>query len=317
KGGGFGGFLFALVVAVGAWIYVSVFIVETNEQAVVLTFGEYTSTQGPGLNFAPWPVQTAEIRAVARENAISVGFRQGGDTGPRRDRPSESLMLTGDANIIDINYQVVWNISNLRQFLFNLAEQDTTIRAVAESAMREVVGRSELSPLLNRDRAQLAREVEELIQKTLDDYQSGVRILRVTLDRADPPPAVIDSFRDVQAAEQERDTLLKTAQARYNERLAAARGLAAKLLQEAEGYRARVVAEARGEAARFTAVLTEYRNAPEVTRKRLYLETMERVFGDINKVIIDQQSGGGSGVVPYLPLDQLRRNNTARAEQQQ
>ncbi len=314
KGGGVGGVIFAIIVALGAWVYASIYIVEQPEQAAVLTFGKLDEVKGPGLFFAPWPIQRAEIRAVTRENTINIGFRTGSEAGRSRNISEESLMLTGDENIIDINFQVVWNIRELDKFLFNLAEQDTTIRAVAESAMREVVGRSQLAPLLNRDRAQLAREVEELIQSTLDEYDSGVNIVRVTLDRADPPPEVRDAFLDVQAAEQDRDTELKRAQAQVNERLAAARGTEAQVVQEAEAYRARVVAEAQGEAARFTAVYEEYRNAPEVTRKRLYLETMERVFGDIDKVIIDQGQSSSSGVVPYLPLDQLRRTNQARAE---
>lgn len=302
-GGGGASFLLILLVAAGAWLYASFYSVRPEEQAVVLTFGEYTTTQGSGLNFAPWPVQTAIIRPVTRENAIQIGTDRSAGRSSVRD---PGVMLTGDENIIDVNYQVVWNISDLRNHLFNLADPEATIRAVAESAMREVVGRSFLAPLLNRDRAKVEAEVQALIQSTLDDYQAGVNILRVTMDRADPPGEVIDSFRDVQAAEQERDTKEKEAQAKYNQITAGARGEAAQLLEEAEAYRAQVVAEAEGEAARFLAVLKEYSAAKDVTRKRLYLETMERVFSKMNKVIIDERAGGGQGVVPYLPLDQLR-----------
>ena len=312
-GGGIGGaLLLAALVGVGAWAYVSVFTVKPEEQAVILTFGEYTTTVGPGLNFAPWPVQTAEIRATTIENIVEVGTRNSGSSSNQRAGGRDSgLMLTGDENIIDINFQVAWNISELDRFLFNLADPDATISAVAESAMREVVGRSQLAPLLNRDRELLANQVEELIQKTLEEYQAGVNIVRVTLDRADPPPEVIDSFRDVQAAEQERDTLLKQAQAYFNEKTAGARGEAAQLLQQAEAYRAQVVAGAQGEAARFNAVYDEYVNAKEVTRKRLYIETMEKVFRGINKVIIDENGGNGQGVVPYLPLNQLQAGSRA------
>ncbi|MBX2854427.1 MAG: FtsH protease activity modulator HflK [Rhodobacteraceae bacterium] len=309
RSGGFGGaLLLAALVAVGAWAYVSVFQVKPEEQAAILTFGNYTRTVGPGLNFAPWPVQTSEIRAVTKENIVEIGQRRSGATSPARGSGRTSgLMLTGDENIIDINFQVVWTIRELDKFLFNLADPDATINAVAESAMREVVGRSELAPLLNRDRALLEQQVYDLIQRTLDEYEAGVAIRRVNLDRADPPPEVIDAFRDVQAAEQERDTLLKQAQAYYNEKTAGARGESAQLLQQAEGYRAQVVAVAQGEAERFNAIYEEYFKAKDVTRKRLYLETMEKVFGGINKIIIDQEDGSANGVVPYLPLDQLNR----------
>jgi membrane protease subunit HflK len=219
-------------------------------------------------------------------------------------------MLTGDENIVDIDFQVVWNINQPDKFLFNLAGPEATIKAVSESAMREVIARSELKPILSRDRAVISQEVQELIQSTLDSYSSGVNIVRLNFDRADPPPEVIDSFRDVQAAEQDRDTEEKRAEAYANQKLAGARGQVAQIMQEAEGYRAQVVNEAKGEAARFEAVYEEYRQAPEVTRKRLYLETIERVFGDVEKIIIDENTGGGQGVVPYLPLNELRKGGT-------
>lgn len=308
-GGGFGGALvLAAIVGLGAWAYVSVFQVQDNEQAVILTFGEYTDIVGPGLNFAPWPIQTAEIRATRAEKIIEIGNRRSGAASAARTGRDSGLMLTGDENIIDINFQVAWNISELDKFLFTLEDPTTTIKAVAESAMREVVGRSALAPLLNRERQALADQVEDLIQTTLDDYESGVNIIRVTLDRADPPPDVVEAFLDVQAAAQQRDTLLKQAQAYFNEQTAGARGEAAQILQEAEAYKARVVAGAQGEAGRFNQVYDEYVNAKEVTRKRLYIETMEKVFGGVNKIIIDE-NGAGSGVVPYLPLDQLQRNS--------
>jgi membrane protease subunit HflK len=217
-------------------------------------------------------------------------------------------MLTSDENIVDIDFQVVWNISDLRAHLFNLAGQAETIRAVSESSMRDVISRSQLSPILNRDRALISQQVRDLIQETLDSYDAGVNVLRVNFDRADPPPQVIDAFRDVQAASQDRDTAEKRAEAYANQALAEARGQAAQLLQEAEGYRAQAVNEAAGEAQRFKSILGEYRLAPDVTRTRLYLETMERVLENIDKVIIDQPGDGGQGVVPYLPLNELRRS---------
>lgn len=297
---------FGLVVLIGLWLFASFYTVRPEEQSVELFLGKYYATGDPGLNFAPWPLVTAEVLPVTRENTEDIGSA----TGNRND---EGLMLTTDENIVDIDFQVVWNIRDPAQYLFNLADGPQTVRAVSESAMREVIAASTLSPILNRDRGLIAATVEENIQSTLDSYESGINIVRVNLDKADPPAEVIDAFREVQAAEQERDRLERQADAYANRVLAGARGEAAQLLEEAEGYRARVVNEAQGEASRFLAVLQEYQQAPEVTRKRLYLETMEKVLGDVDKVILDDTgSGGGQGVVPYLPLNELRRN-TAQA----
>ena len=312
-GGGLGGGLtkgtigLIALVLLGLWLFASFYRVDTSEQSVELLFGRHYQTGNEGLNFAPWPVVTKEILPVTRENTEQIGVNTG------RGRLDQGLMLTGDENIVDIDFEVVWNISDPAQYLFNLAEPRSTIEAVAESAMREVIGRSELAPILNRDRAAISVEVRELLQATLDSYQSGINIVRLNFDRADPPREVIDSFRDVQAAEQERDTLEKQADAYANKALAEARGESAMLLQEAEGYRAQVVNEATGEASRFVAVYDEYTKAPEVTRKRLYIETLERVLGDVDKIVIDNAissggGGGGGGIVPYLPLNELRRS---------
>ena len=304
SGGGLsrGGIGIAILVIFGLWLYASFYRVDTSEQSVELLFGKYSSTGAEGLNFAPWPVVTKEIRAVTRENTEDIGVGRGSSS-------DAGLMLTGDENIVDIDFQVVWNISDLRQYLFNLGDPQDTIRAVSESAMREIIARSNLAPILNRDRGVIAQELEELIQGTLDSYVSGVNIVRVNFDKADPPREVIDAFREVQAAEQTRDTLEKQADAYANKVVAEARGQAAQLLEEAEGYRAQVVNQAEGEASRFVAVYDEYQKAPEVTRKRLYLETLEKVLGDVNKVIIDESVGGEQGVVPYLPLNELNRNS--------
>ncbi|WP_295315375.1 FtsH protease activity modulator HflK [Roseobacter sp.] len=288
--------------AVGAWLMASFYTVAPEEQSVELFLGEYSSTGNPGLNFAPWPLVTAEVLPVTREQTEDIGART--DSG---------LMLTTDENIIDIDFQVVWNISDPALYLFNLAEPQATIRAVSESAMREVIARNQLAPILNRDRQVIADEAEQLIQGTLDAYDSGVNIIRLNLDKADPPREVIDSFREVQAAEQERDRLERQADAYANRVTAGARGEAASQLEQAEAYRAQQVNEAEGEAARFTSVLEEYAKAPEVTRKRLYLETMERVLGDVDKIILESGAGGGGagggqGIVPYLPLNELRRS---------
>ena len=310
RGGGGGPFLtrggigLGVIGAIILWGMASFYTVRPEEQSVELFLGEFSSIGNPGLNFAPWPVVTAEVIPVTREQTEDIGVGgRGSDAG---------LMLTGDENIVDIDFQVVWNINDPAQFLFNLRDPRPTIRAVSESAMREIIAQSDLAPILNRDRGAIAGRLQDLIQSTLDSYDSGVNIIRVNFDKADPPQPVIDAFRDVQAAEQERDRLQNVADAYANRVLAEARGEAAQLLEEAEGYRARVVNEAEGEASRFLAVLEEYSKAPEVTRKRLYLETMEEILGRVDKIILDEQGeGGGQGVVPYLPLNELRRNTTA------
>ena len=247
---------------------------------------------------------TYEVIPVTREQSENIGMGVSGSSG------GDGLMLTTDENIVDIDFQVVWNISKANDYLFNLRDGPETVRAVSESAMREIVAGSELAPLLNRDRAATAQRAKELIQATLDSYEAGINVVRVNLNKADPPEEVIDAFRDVQAAEQERDRLERQADAYANRVLAGARGEAAQVLEQAESYRAQVVNEAQGEASRFTAVLGEYQQAPEVTRRRLYIETLEKVLGDIDKIILDEgtEGGGGQGVVPYLPLNELRRS---------
>ncbi len=286
---------------VGLWAFNSFYTVKPEEKSVELFLGEYYKTGESGLNFAPWPLVRAEIVQVTGERIENIGV---GGSG----RSSQGLMLTSDENIVDIDFQVVWNITDPSQFLFNLADPQETIRAVAESAMREVIGRTNFAPILNEGRAAISQEVTLLIQSTLDSYDSGVNVVRLNLERADPPGEVIEAVQDVQAAEQERDTLEKRADAYANQALAEARGQAAELIQQAEGYRAQVVNVAEGEASRFVAVHNEYILAPDVTRKRLYLETMERVLGGVNIILIDESTGqGGSGIVPYLPLNELIR----------
>ncbi len=291
-----------IAAAVVLWGFQSFYTVKPEEQSVELLFGSYMSTNGPGLNFAPWPVVTREILAVTTERSIDIGTsRSGLDAG---------LMLTGDENIVDIDFQVVWNITDPQQYLFNLADPPQTIEAVSESAMREIIAQSNLAPILNRDRGAIADRLRDEIQNTLDSYDSGVNIVRVNFDKADPPEPVIASFRQVQDAEQERDRLENVADAYANRVVAEARGEAAQLLEQAEGYRAQVVNEASGEASRFTAVLDEYSKAPEVTRKRIYLETMEQVLGGIDIILLDENNGSSQGVVPYLPLNELRSNSS-------
>ena len=298
---------FGLVVlgAAALWLFTSLYSVKPEEQSVELFLGEFSSIGNPGLNFAPWPFVSKEVIPVTREQTEDIGLGGRGDSG---------LMLTTDENIVDIDFQVVWNINDPAKFLFNLAEPRSTIRAVSESAMREVIARSELAPILNRDRQIIADTAKLLIQETMNEYDSGVNIVRLNLDKADPPLEVIDSFREVQAAEQERDKLERQADAYAYTVLAGARGEASQLLEQAEGYRAMVVNGAEGEASRFSAVLAEYTKAPEVTRKRLYIEAMEGIYGSMNKIIVDDAGGGGtSNIVPYLPLNELMNKSSNKS----
>lgn len=307
RGGGFQGpglggrgVLIGLGALALLWVFASFYTVRPEERSVELMFGELHSIGQPGLNFAPWPAIRAERVQVTTERVTEVGTRRSAtDTG---------LMLTRDEAIVDIEFQVVWNVDDPARFLFNLADPYETVRAVSESAMRDIIARSELSPILNRDRGAIAADLRQAAQATLDAYESGINIIRVNFDRADPPREVIDSFREVQAARQERDRLERQADAYANRVLAAARGEAAQIQEEAEAYRAQVINIAEGEASRFLAVWSEYVNAPEVTRRRMYLETMEQVLGDMDLTILDGVIGAnGSGVLPYLPLDQLRQ----------
>lgn len=309
EGGGGAGFEFTkgtiglvAVAAVVLWGFASFYRVDTSEQSVELLFGERYGIGTEGLNFAPWPFVTKEIIGVTSEHIEDIGVA----TGNSRDA---GLMLTGDENIVDIDFQVVWNINDPEKFLFNIAEPKATIRAVSESVMREIVARTDLTPILTTGKGKIAGELKLLIQQTLDSYESGINIVRVNFDKADPPHLVADSFREVQAAEQRRDTLEKQADAYANQVVAEARGQSAQLIAAAQGYSAQVVNQAEGEASRFTAVLAEYQRAPEVTRKRLYIETMEEVFGNVDKIILDSNASGGQGVVPYLPLNELRRSS--------
>ncbi|MGC1506582.1 MAG: FtsH protease activity modulator HflK [Sulfitobacter sp.] len=307
-----------IVAAVVAWSFASFYTVRPEQQSIELFLGKFSAVGTEGLNFAPWPVVTAEVFDVTTNRTEELGVRRG-------NSDNDGLMLTTDENIVDIDFQVVWNIKNPKDFKFSLRDPEASVRAISESAMREVIAQSELAPILSRDRGAVADQVKVLIQSTLDNRQTGINVLRVNLNKVDPPSqnviitnsdgtssqgSVVDAFRDVQAAEQERDRVERQADAYANRKTAEARGESAQLLEAAEGYRARVVNDAVGEASRFKAVLTEYSAAPEVTRKRLYIETMEKVLGGVDKIILENGSGssGGQGVVPYLPLNELRRS---------
>ena len=296
-----------LVGAFGA--FSGVYRVGADEQGVVMRFGKYVSTTSPGLHITwPPPIGSVETPKVTRQNQINIGFAAPASALGRnvavRNQPEESLMLTGDENIVDIHFAVVWIIKDAGAFLFNVRNQEATVKAVAESAMREVVGRMRIDDVLTEGRERLQSETRELIQATLDAYGAGISVVRVNLQKSDPPAAVIDAFRDVQAARADQERLRNEAQAYANDIVPRARGEAEQIRLDADGYREQTVAQAQGEVSRFLAIFGEYAQAKDVTRRRIYLETMEDVLSGMNKIIIDGESG--SGVVPYLPLDRLQ-----------
>jgi len=290
--------------------------VQADEQGVVLRFGKFLTQTSPGLNYhLPWPIETAITPKVTTVNRVDIGMRGGledrrGSNAVTRDVPEESLMLTGDENIVDVDFSVFWVITNAPDFLFNIQNPTGTVKAVAESTMREIIGQNDIQPILTEQRQKNEEQVKALMQQTLDSYGAGIGITQVKMQKVDPPAAVIDAFRDVQAARADQERARNEANSYANRVVPEAQGEAVRIRREAEAYRAQTVAEADGEATRFASIYDEYRNARGVTRQRMFLETLERVLGNTNKVIIDQE-GGGSGVVPYLPLDQLNRKKEA------
>ncbi|MBI1180121.1 MAG: FtsH protease activity modulator HflK [Alphaproteobacteria bacterium] len=315
--GGFGGgrgIAIVVGVLVGLWLLTGFYRVDPGEQGVVLIFGAWSgSTQGEGLHWAPpAPIGRTFTPRVAEVRRLEVGFTSSDSSRghtTERNMPSESLMLTGDENIIDVDFEVFWRIDDAGKFLFNIQGQEDTVKGVAESAMREVIGRRPLESALTKGRTEVEKETQELMQQILNSYGAGVQVTDVKLRKADTPPEVIDDFRDVQAAGADREARINEAQRYRAEVIPEARGDAAQIVQKAEAYKAEVVARAQGEASRFVAVYNEYRKAEDVTKKRMYLETMEQILQNVNKVIIDDKGG----VVPYLPLPEVKK----RQQQQQ
>jgi len=306
----------ALLAAVALWLGSGIYRVDAGHQGVVMYFGEHKPLDdtGPGLHwYYPAPignVLTPNVEAVRR---IDVGFRSAGDVSAfnrnmagGRDVLEESLMLSKDQNITDVDFTVQWKISNAGDYLFNIRDPEMTVKAAAESAMREVIGQTELQNALTRDRQLVADKTRELLQRILDDYKAGIHITQVQLLKVDPPSQVIDAFNDVQSARQDKDRKINEAQAYANQIVPTARGDAAKMIQEAEAYKERVIKDAEGEAKRFLSVYETYKAAKDVTKQRLYLETMEEVLRNSNKVILDQN---GAGAVPYLALPELNKKN--------
>jgi membrane protease subunit HflK len=308
--GGRGIALIALV-AVALWGFSGFFRVEPDELGVVLRFGKFVREVQPGLNYhLPYPIEAALTPPALRVNKLDIGMRVAEDMRrgtTMRDVPEESLMLTGDENIVDVDFSVLWKIkpTDVSDYLFNIQNPEATVKAVAESAMREVIGQSNIQPILTGARQTIETAVQELMQNTLDNYGAGIQIQQVQLQKVDPPAQVIDSFRDVQAARSDLERLQNEAQTYANRVVPEARGRAAKIVQDAEAYREQTVADANGQTSRFLQIYDQYKKAPDVTRERMYLETMEHILGGTDKTIIDTGPQGGPGVVPYLPLNSL------------
>jgi membrane protease subunit HflK len=313
-GGNFSGagIVLVLLAALVIWGLTGFYRVQSEEQGIVLRFGKYVGHTDPGLNYhLPYPIETVLLPKALRVSTLSIGMTLIDDPARRgrtmRDVPEESLMLTGDENIVDVDFTVLWRIkpNAASDFLFNIQNPEGTVKAVAESAMREIVGKSNIQPILTGARTSTEGAVQELMQKTLDNYGSGILIQQVQMQKVDPPAQVIDAFRDVQAARADLERLQNEAQTYANRVVPDAKGRAAQILQVAEGYKQQAVAEAKGQSARFLKVYDEYAKAKDVTRERIYLETMERVLGGSEKLIYDGGGAGGQGVVPYLPLNEL------------
>jgi membrane protease subunit HflK len=309
------GFLLIVIAAVLIWSASGLFRVEPDELGVVMRFGKYSRDAKPGLNYhLPYPIESVLTPKVTRVHRIDVGMRMIEDSRrgtTMRDTPEESLMLTGDENIVDVDFSVFWMVkpNGAADYLFNIQNPEGTVKSVAESVMREIVGRQDIQPILTGARQGIETGVQELMQKTLDDYGAGIQITQVQMQKVDPPQQVIDAFRDVQAARADLERAQNEARTYANREVPQARGRATQIVQAAEAYKQQTVAEAKGQTSRFLNVLDEYQKAPDVTRQRLYLETMERILGGTDKIILEGAGGsaGGSGVVPYLPLNELTR----------
>ena len=309
-GGASSGRTFTLLVLVFGliWTATGFYRVNPQQQGVVLRFGEWVRTSPPGLHYhLPFPIESVLTPEVTSDNRIEIGFRDvSGNSSSRRDIADESQMITGDENIVDIDFVVFWRIADAGQYLFNLAEPDQTIKVTAEAVMREIIGRTAIQTALTEGRQDIQVQARQQLQDLLNEYGAGVRVRDVQLLAVDPPADVIDAFNEVQRARQDRDRLKNEAEAFSNDIVPRARGEAAKLVSEAEAYQAEVVNRASGDASRFDQIFQAYLKDKAVTKERIYIETVEEIFSNVDKIIIDSEAG--SGVVPYLPLKELNKS---------
>ena len=315
------GILFVALGVVALWLLSGFYRVQPDEQGVVLRFGEWVRTTPPGLNYhLPGPIESVLTPKVTRVNRIEIGLRSVGEGArnlPTRDIPEESLMLTGDENIVDIDSTVFWVIKDAGQYLFNIRNPEATVKLSAESVMREVIGRTPIQSALTEGRNEIEEATLRRVQELLDSYGAGIEMRRVQLLKVDPPGPVIDAFIDVQRARADLERLRNEAEAYRNDILPRARGEAEKMIQGANAYREQITNQAQGEAERFLKVLASYRLAKDVTKQRIYLETLEEVFRGMNKVVIDSSAGGASGVVPYLPLPEIQKRAGERGAEEE
>ncbi len=311
--GGFGtgtGIAVVLIAILLVWLASGFYRVLPDEVGIVLRFGAYNRTTQPGLNYhLPSPIEAVLTPSVTRVNRTEIGYRSG-ETAAGREAaasqvPEEALMLTGDENIVDINFAVFWVIKDAKAYLFNIRDPELTVKSAAESAMREVVGETPIAQALAEGRAKIEAQTQQLLQSILDSYGAGIEITQLQLQRVDPPAEVIDAFRDVQAALADRARLRNEAESYRNGIVPRARGDAVRIQQEAEAYRLATIARSQGDAARFLSVFNAFKVAQDVTLERLYIETIEEVLKNSNKVIIDRSAQGGNGVLPFLPLPAL------------
>jgi len=301
------GLVLIAIIMVLLWLSSGIYFVKADEQGVVMRFGAYTRTTPPGLNYhLPYPIESVETPRVTSINHVEIGLRSAGSRAFKSTDAQvaeESLMLTGDENIVNIDFEVQWKISSAPDFLFNIRDPEDTVKAVSESAMREVIGKSQIATVLSDGKLQVALDTKKLIQDTLNSYKAGIEVVSVNLLKADPPAEVLDAQRDVQTALADMETARNQAEAYHNDIVPRARGEAQKIVLDAEAYKQEVIARAQGEASRFSAVYNQYKDARDVTKKRMYLETMEDILQGMSKVIVESK---GNGVVPYLPLSELK-----------
>lgn len=288
------------------WLAMGFYKVDPDENAAVLYFGKFYKIATPGLNYyIPYPFGEIIKKSVTSVNTEEFGFTSNSRKSADRNLDAESLMLTGDENIVDIEFQVQWQVADIKDFVFNIAQPNQTIRKSAESAMREIIARTPIANALSDGKEKIEQEAKVLLQEILDYYGAGVRVVLVQLRRVDPPAQVIDAFRDVQTAKADKEKEINQAQAYANDIIPRARGTASQMKEQSEAFAKEVVTNAQGEAGRFLSVYNQYSKAKQVTKKRIYLETMEKIYRDMDKVFIDK-SAAKSGVMPYFPLNDLQ-----------
>lgn len=304
--------LFGLIILgiILLWLSFGIYKVNSNENAIVLYFGKYYKTATPGLNYyIPFPFGKVIKKSVTTVNTEEFGFMSQDNRGnKKRNLEAESLMLTGDENIVDIEFQIQWQIADIKDFSFNIEQPNQSIRKSAESAMREIIARTPIASALSDGKSKIELETKVLLQEILDSYKSGVRVVLVQLRRVDPPAQVIDAFRDVQTAKADKEKEINEAQAYANDIIPRARGAASKIKEDAQAYSEEIIANSEGEAERFVSVYKQYSKAKQVTKKRIYIETMEKVYRDMDKILIDNNSSKSS-LMTYLPINDFKKTS--------